>query len=483
MENRWLNQDDELYRYLLPMTVVASGIIFFWGTWSLPIVSLNEGRRMLVVKEMLAGQHWLIPTINEEIYITKPPLFYWVAAIFALLLRTTAEWVLRLPSLLSALFITWFTFARVKKYAGRWPALFAAIILITSYKFTLYARRAEIEMLLALCCTVALFLFLDFLKKPEVRWPLYLSYLFWGLAFLTKGPAALPFFLPPLLVFWLVSKDRNLLRGLFSLKGWAIFALVAFPWYLYCFLRIDAAQWEVFLKNDIMGKTYWAKERDPLYSFLLDFITSFSPWILLIFHKTKERWKELSGSSEAAFWSCWSLVPLIIVASCATKHTKYILPLFPAVAALLGIWTAGAFSELKSRFGPKVNRIVFWAVGTILLGWVSFYSVGEPYLLHHRYSAIKPMIQKIQQIQGDTPVFSYRHKYERLIYYYQRPIPMVTKRKLKKMVREQRSFLLIAEDKDWKELEGKGLCVLAEYRPFLHRDRAARLLASPDRCQ
>ena len=175
------------------MTIVASVVIFFWGTWSLPIVSLNEGRRMLVVKEMLAGQHWLIPTINEEIYITKPPLFYWVAAIFALLLRTTAEWALRLPSLLSALFITWFTFARVKKYAGRWPALFAAIILITSYKFTLYARRAEIEMLLALCCTVALFLFLDFLKKPEVRWPLYLSYLFWGLAFLTKGPAALPF--------------------------------------------------------------------------------------------------------------------------------------------------------------------------------------------------------------------------------------------------------------------------------------------------
>jgi hypothetical protein len=43
--------------------------------------------------------------------------------------------------------------------------------------------------------------------------------------------------------------------------------------------------------------------------------------------------------------------------------------------------------------------------------------------------------------------------------------------------------LLIAEDKDWKELEGKGLCVLAEYKPFLQRNKAARLFGSPDFCK
>lgn len=477
-----LNQD-YLYRCLFWMAVAASAIIFFWGIWSLPILSQNEGRRMTVVREMLSNHNWLIPTINEKVYVTKPPLFYWVAAFFALLFRTSSEWVMRLPSSVSALFITWFTFDRVKRYIGRWPALFAAIILITSHKFTVYSRLAEIEMLLALCCTVAAFLFLDYLKRPEARGRLYLSYLFWGLAFVAKGPASLPFFVPPLLLLWLLRRDRNILRGLFSLRGWAIFTLVAFPWYAYCYLKLGGGPWEVFLQRDVFGKTYWSDGRSPLYRHLLDLVTNFLPWILLIFYKTQDRLKGLSASLETTYWSCWFLVPFIIVGSCAVKHAKYILPLFPAVAVLLGIWAASAYLDLRNRWGQKANRITLAAVGALLLGWSLFYVVAEPYFFNTRYDCVKPMMEKVRQIRGDAPVFSYNHKYPKLIYYYQRPLHHVHEEKVDEMLKGHKSFLLIAEDTDWKELEGKGLCILAEYRPFLRKEKAAHLLGSPDFCK
>jgi 4-amino-4-deoxy-L-arabinose transferase-like glycosyltransferase len=478
-----LYQEERLYRYLLWMTMAASAIIFFWGTWSLPILSLNEGRRMVVIREMLSGGNWLLPTLGEKIYITKPPVFYWVAGLLALVFHSSSEWVMRLPSSLSALFLTWFTFGQVKKHVGRWPALFSAIVLVTSYKFTVYARRAEIEMLLALCCTTAMFLFLDYLKKPEAHWPLYLSYLFWGLAFMVKGPAALPFFLPPLLLFWLLRRDRNVLRGLLSLRGWAILLLVALPWYIYSYLKLGGGRWEWFLEKDILGKTYWAKERDPFYRYLLDLLINFSPWILLAFYRTRDRWRSLFSSYESSFWSCWFFVPFIIVGTCAIKHAKYILPSFPAVAALLGIWAASAFVDLRQRTGPKAHQITLAAVGTLFCGWVLFYSLAEPYFLNYRYSSIKPMILKIQQIRGNAPVFSYNHKYERLIYYYQRPIRHVHEGNVSQMLRRHKSFLLIAEDKYWEELEDEGLCPLAEYRPFLHRNKAARLYGSPDFCE
>jgi len=153
-----------------------------------------------VVRGMLAGGNWLLPTLGEKPYIMKPPLFYWAAAFFGLIFRSSAEWVVRLPSAVSAFLVTWLTFDRVKRYPGRWPAFFSALILITSYKFSLYARRGEIEMLLTLCYALAASLFLDHLKAPQARWRLYLSYAFCGLAFLAKGPAGLPFFLPPLFV-------------------------------------------------------------------------------------------------------------------------------------------------------------------------------------------------------------------------------------------------------------------------------------------
>lgn len=475
-----LDQEERLFRRLFWMAVAASAIIFFWGIWALPILSLNEGRRMLVVREMLSGGNWLLPTMGGKIYITKPPLFYWVAGLFGLLFRTSAEWVVRLPSAASALFLTWFTYSRIEKYAGRWPALFSAIILITSYKFTLYARRAEIEMLLALCCTVAMFLFLDYLKRPEVRWSLYLSYFFWGLAFLTKGPAILPFFPLPLLLLWLIRRDKNILKGLFSLKGWVLFALVAFPWYIYTFLKLGGGRWEWFFEKDILGKTYWAKERDPLYQYLLDPVVNFLPWVLLIFYKTRDRLRGLSASLDALFWGCWFLVPFVLVGSCAIKHAKYILPLFPAVAAILGGWSASAYRDLGQRWGTRARRTALFAVGSLLLGWSFYYSLAEPYLFNYRYSCLKPMIEKVRQVQGDAPLLFYNRKHERLIYYYQKPISHLHVKKLDKMLTRGASFLLIAEDKDWKELEGKGLCVLAEYKPFLQRNKAARLYASPD---
>jgi 4-amino-4-deoxy-L-arabinose transferase-like glycosyltransferase len=465
------------------MAAAASAIVFFWGIWSLPILSLNEGRRMVVVREMLSNHNWLIPTVNEKAYVTKPPLFYWVAAFFALIFRTSSEWVMRLPSSASALFITWFTFDRVKRYIGRWPALFAAIVLITSHKFTVYSRLAEIEMLLALCCTTAAFLFLDYLRRPEDRGRLYLSYLFWGLAFVAKGPASLPFFVPPLLLLWLIRRDRNILRGLLSLRGWAIFALVAFPWYIYCYLKLGGGNpWEVFLKRDVLGKTYWAEERTPLYRYLSDLVTNFLPWILLIFYKTKDRLRGIFARLEPAYWSCWFLVPYIIVGSCAIKHVKYLLPLFSPVAALLGTWAAGAYSDLRSRSHRKATRFTLATVGLLLFGWSLFYAVAEPYFFHCGYDCIKPMMEKVRQIQGNAPLFSYNHKYPKLIYYYQKPLHHVHGTEVDDMLKGHKSFLLIAEDTDWKDLEGKALCILAECRPFLKPDKAARLFGSPDFC-
>jgi hypothetical protein len=93
------------------------------------------------------------------------------------------------------------------------------------------------------------------------------------------------------------------------------------------------------------------------------------------------------------------------------------------------------------------------------------------------------MMEKVRQIQGDAPVFSYNHKYPKLIYYYQRPLHHVHEEKVDEMLKGHKSFLLIAEDTDWKELEGKGLCILAEYRPFLRKEKAAHLLGSPDFCK
>jgi 4-amino-4-deoxy-L-arabinose transferase-like glycosyltransferase len=277
---------ERLYSNLVKIAFIGSLLVYFWGIWAVPTLSFNEARRMIVVREMLLSGNWLVPTLNGEIYVTKPPLFYWLALPFSLLFHSTAEWVIRLPAALSGFGITWFVFARVKKYIGRWHALFTALTLITCWFFIRFARRAEIEMVLTACCASALLFYFDYAKRGLKRY-LYASYLFLGLGFLTKGPVALVFFLPPLLVFGISRRDPDVLKGLLSGSGWLLFGLVALPWYLFISFQLDSGSFDPVIRKDIFHKIFRPSQADPLYNYPVLLVSSFLPWLFVLAYKTK----------------------------------------------------------------------------------------------------------------------------------------------------------------------------------------------------
>ena len=91
----------------------------------------EEPRRALVALEMIISDNWLIPTTNGELYYNKPPLYNWVLIYFMNMLGS-AEWVVRLPSILS-LFATAFVHFQISKnYIGKKAALLSALFYITS---------------------------------------------------------------------------------------------------------------------------------------------------------------------------------------------------------------------------------------------------------------------------------------------------------------------------------------------------------------
>jgi 4-amino-4-deoxy-L-arabinose transferase-like glycosyltransferase len=61
------------YRYLLLITIILGVLVLLWGLGSLQLMSLNEGRRALAIKEMFFSHHWLLPNLNGELYLSNPP--------------------------------------------------------------------------------------------------------------------------------------------------------------------------------------------------------------------------------------------------------------------------------------------------------------------------------------------------------------------------------------------------------------------------
>ena len=57
------------------IAAVAIVLLFFWGLGNVPFLSVNEARRAVTVREMRAAGGWLLPYMNGELYLSKPPFF------------------------------------------------------------------------------------------------------------------------------------------------------------------------------------------------------------------------------------------------------------------------------------------------------------------------------------------------------------------------------------------------------------------------
>ena len=467
---------------VLGLIVVASALLlFFWGIWSIPLLSHNEARRLVVVREMLANHQWLTPMKNGLLYFEKPPLFYWVGNFFSLLSGSTAEWVLRLPSALAALFTTGFLYQRVSSYIGRQQALFSVLILISSHFYVMNARRAEINVFFGMLCFSALLLYFDYLQREKQRY-LFLSFTVLGLAALAKGPVALVFFLPPLLIYGILQRDWKVFRGLVHPLGWSLFALVGGSWFVYALYGVPDSPLHAVIQKDIVVNAYEDATPDPFYAYIVYLLGAFAPWILILFYQPK-RWLKRLSSARERFMLCAFGVPFIVMSCFAAKHGKYMLPVYPFLAIVLGCAVSDVYDDFGQRWGKSFHTFFIRLAGGLLAILFAVLVLAPPHTQKHRFEALKPFAEKIRSLQGTDPVFSYRREQIQLIYYFGSPIPVLDNGQFKRKLELGQSFLLVAEEADRSAVEGRGLCLLEEFAPYLKKKRKGLLYGTSNYCQ
>ncbi|TAN53560.1 MAG: phospholipid carrier-dependent glycosyltransferase [Methylococcaceae bacterium] len=458
---------DPFYRYACLLTVLAASAIAFWGLGSIPLLSLNEARRALPVQAMLAGGDWLLPRLNGELYITKPPLFYWLGAMVAELRGAVDEWAVRLPSALAALAVLWTGYRVAMRWFGRWSALFAVQILLANAGFAVFARRAEIEMLLTALCSLSLLAALAYVLDQRSRRWLWLSYGLLGLALLTKGPVALLFVTLPLLGYALYSRDPRAWQALRCAEGWLLLLLVGLSWYAAVAARLGLDAWLGVIQGDMLGKMQGSEgSREPFYYYLLWVLGDFFPAILLLLIRPKTLPQSWLQQPACVALLLGVLLPLLAFSLFGDKHAKYLLPAYPALALLLG-QQLGALAEQHGLRWLKV-------LGVLLpLGWAAYFALGEARLYHYRYSAL-PQIADFLHDHDTIPVYAYRQIDMRTVYYHGRPIAVLPAENAAATLAQTAPALLLAEHDVIAEVAAlPGVCVLREFAPYLKRGKKA----------
>ena len=450
---------------ILWTTVIVAAIVFFWGLGSMDLLSLNEGRRALAIQEMVSSGNWLLPHLNGELYLTKPPLLYWLSSSLGFIWGVN-EWTLRLPSALAAIAVLIMVYRYALQQSGKWAALFAVQLLIANLGFAMLGRRAEIEMLLTALCVGSLLSALQYIQSQSSKNWIILSYFLLALALMTKGPLVILLVTLPLLIAAIYSKNPHIKAVLLSGRGWLIFLVVGLTWYAIVSWQLGFDIWATIAKRDMLDKMQ-SESAKPILSYLAWIAVDFMLLIGLFLVGVKEFFKQQFQQSRQLVLLAATILPLIIFSLFSNKHAKYLLPIYPLIAILLAIKLAAIFDAATEA---KKKIIVIIAL-LLPIGFAIFYALLEPKVFAYRVAVFPTFSAWVPTIK-QTDLYAYQKIDSRLVYYANRPIKILDKNKLEQAKSMHRSFLLLVESDNLSALRLEADCTIKEFSPYLKRNKS-----------
>lgn len=363
------------------LLLLLGAVLFLPGLGRTDLWNPDEPRYAEVAREMRLTGDYLVPRFNGELYSQKPPLLFWTMCLAAMLRGELDEVAVRLPAAVSGVLVLPVIFGIGRRLFNRRTGWIAAVVFGTCINIMLQARTAQIDMLLVLCVTLAMY---GWVRGYSAGRPIWYFGFFAaaGMATLAKGPVGL---LPPLLsifAFVMVSGERVELRRMKLLAGLGLWALVVLAWLLPASLRAgpDYLQQILFKQNLARYAQPWGHLR-PWYYYLEVLPAQFFPWFFPLVPAIVYGWRsvrEARARRGMLFVLCWVVVTLVFFSLSPGKRTVYILTMYPGMALLIGM----ALDHL-ARDARASRHWLFWPAA--LLGSLLFaIAAALPHLMARR---------------------------------------------------------------------------------------------------
>ncbi len=300
----------------------------------------EEPRRAVVAMETLIGDSYIVPTIHDEPYYNKPPVFNWVLSSFYLLFGSMSEWVVRLPGVISVWLTALLVFFAARKNLGEEKAGLGALIYLTSADLLYYGavNAGEIDLFYSMIIVAqALSIYYFFQRK---KWLLLflVSYVLTAVGFLTKGLPSLAFQALTLLGLFLYYRKFWKLFSWQHIFGIGLFAsLVGGYFYLYN-QENDALAFAVNLYKESSQRS--ANEASPwpvllnIPKFPLLLAQLILPWSLFVF-LIFGRGTGIKGNPFLRFSVIFILANIWLYWLSPDIRNRYLYMFFPFIAVIL----------------------------------------------------------------------------------------------------------------------------------------------------
>lgn len=331
----------------IAILVAVACVTLFFGLGRSDVYNPDEPREVEMAREMHATGDFLVPRLNAEPFLEKPPLFYWLVVAAYRVSDGPNETAARFVPAIAGLLTVLCTFLLARALLGESAAFLAGLVLLTAFEFFYIARRSMIDMPLTLATTMAGLGMYRALTGTGRRWPwLLLGYAGFALALLFKGIVGAG--LPGIAVLaWIVARRdaRAIVRLAMPIGLVAAFVPVAL-WVHALGERLGApAVHEFVVVNNVMRFTGGASKGhdNPFWYYLPTLLTDFAPWSALLPFAivaacgAAARRRPQVRDPLLAF-----ALPFLFLSVASTKRGIYLLPIYPYAAILVAWYLCGA---------------------------------------------------------------------------------------------------------------------------------------------
>mgnify|MGYP004702783691 CR=1 FL=1 len=355
-------------RTLAILAAMCFAVIWFGNLQYRDLFQTDEGRYAEIPREMLASGDWVTPRLDGFKYFEKPVLQYWTTAV-AYRLFGESNWTSRLwtalTGFLGVLMTAWVGWRLFDRGTG-WCA---ALLLGGSIYYIIMGHFNTLDMGVSFFMSLSIFAFLLAMQSsddvqgstsaarplevPDAgaaaskiqarrRW-MYLAWAAAALGMLSKGLEAIVLPGAVFIIYTLITRDWKRWRQLHWYGGLLIFLVIAAPWFVLVSLRNPEFPYYFFIYEHFYRfLTPVAHRPGSWWYFIPILLLGLLPWWPQFARSALRPWRRTqagqrpAGFNHALFLWIWCVVVFVFFSFSDSKLASYILPVFPALALLVG---------------------------------------------------------------------------------------------------------------------------------------------------
>ncbi|MBD3849471.1 glycosyltransferase family 39 protein [Bosea sp. SSUT16] len=332
--------------FLLLLSLCA----FLPGFSTLQPIDRDEPRFAQASKQMLETGDFVDIRFQEEARHKKPVGIYWLqsaavkaGAALGVPEARTQIWLYRLPSLIGATATVLLTYWALLAFLSPPLALLGAALMATAVLLGVEARIAKTDAVLAACAVASM----GALARTWLDWTRSLAFVpsrrnwlvFWGataIGLLIKGPIVPMVWGLAILVLSASQRSFRWLKPLRFGPGLLLCLIVALPWFVAIMVKTGGSFFAESVGQDMLGKVAEGQEKHwgPPGLYLLFFFATYWPAAAFAAMAVPFAWVRRK-EPQILFLIAWILPSWIVFEAVPTKLPHYVLPLYPAITALL----------------------------------------------------------------------------------------------------------------------------------------------------